>query len=46
MRIVEERAPHGFERLEDVISRQELEEIANRYKVIAGFDKTRLEANS
>jgi len=44
MRIVEERAPHGFDRLEDVISRQELEEIAQRYKVIAGFDKDLLNA--
>jgi 5-methylphenazine-1-carboxylate 1-monooxygenase len=43
MRIVDERAPQGFERLEDVISRQELEEIAQRYKVIAGFDKERLD---
>ncbi len=44
MCIVDERAPQGFERLEDVISRQELEEIAQRYKVIAGFDKERLDA--
>ena len=43
MCIVDERAPQGFERLEDVISRQELEEIAQRYKVIAGFDKERLD---
>jgi 5-methylphenazine-1-carboxylate 1-monooxygenase len=44
MCIVDERAPEGFERLEDVISQQELEEIAQRYKVIAGFDKERLKA--
>jgi 5-methylphenazine-1-carboxylate 1-monooxygenase len=44
MQIVEERAPHGFDRLEDVITRQELEDIAQRYKVIAGFDKDRLDA--
>lgn len=42
MQIVHERAPQGFERLEDVISRAELEEIANRYKQIAGFDKEQL----
>jgi 2-polyprenyl-6-methoxyphenol hydroxylase-like FAD-dependent oxidoreductase len=42
MQIVHERAPHGFDRLEDVISQAELEEIANRYKQIAGFDKERL----
>jgi hypothetical protein len=44
MCIVDERTPAGFERLEDVISQQELEEIAQRYKVIAGFDKERLKA--
>jgi 2-polyprenyl-6-methoxyphenol hydroxylase-like FAD-dependent oxidoreductase len=44
MQIVEERAPNGFDRLEDVITRQELEDIAQRYKVIAGFDKDRLDA--
>jgi 2-polyprenyl-6-methoxyphenol hydroxylase-like FAD-dependent oxidoreductase len=43
MQMVEERAPHGFDRLEDVITHRELEEIAQRYKVIAGFDKDRLE---
>lgn len=42
MQMVHERAPEGFERLEDVISQAELEEIANRYKQIAGFDKERL----
>lgn len=39
MQIVEERAPDGFERLEDVISRVELEAIAAKYKQVAGFDK-------
>ena len=42
MQIVHERAPNGFERLEDVISQAELEEIAERYKQIAGFDKESL----
>ncbi|MDQ6598625.1 flavin-dependent oxidoreductase [Bacillus salipaludis] len=42
MQIVKERAPNGFEHLHDVISRQELENIANRYKRIAGFDKETL----
>lgn len=42
MQIVEERAPRGFENLHDVISQQELEEIASRYKKIAGFDKEEL----
>lgn len=39
MEIMEERAPHGFNNLDDVISRNELETIANQYKKIAGFDK-------
>jgi 2-polyprenyl-6-methoxyphenol hydroxylase-like FAD-dependent oxidoreductase len=42
MQIVHERAPNGFERLDDVISQAELQEIADRYKQIAGFDKERL----
>lgn len=42
MQIVHERAPDGFQRLEDVITQKELEEIANRYKQIAGFDKEQL----
>lgn len=42
MQIVEERAPNGFEQLEDVITQKELEEIANKYKKIAGFDKQTL----
>ena len=42
MQIVEERAPDGFENLYDVISQEELESIAARYKQIAGFDKEAL----
>lgn len=42
MQMVHERAPKGFDRLEDVISQVELEEVANRYKQIAGFDKQQL----
>jgi len=42
MQIVEERAPGGFENLYDVISQEELESIAARYKQIAGFDKEAL----
>ena len=37
MEVVEERAPDGFENLDDVISREELEEIARAYKRTAGF---------
>jgi len=36
--IVDERAPRGFVDLDAVISRQELEEIAQSYKRTAGFD--------
>jgi 5-methylphenazine-1-carboxylate 1-monooxygenase len=36
--LVEERAPDGFNRLEEVVSRQELQEIADEYKQIAGFE--------
>lgn len=42
MQLVEERAPQGFDDLEAVISREELEETARRYKMMAGFDKDQL----
>ena len=42
MQAVEERAPHGFTRIEDVLSAQELQEAAAGYKRIAGFDKDAL----
>lgn len=42
MQIVEERAPDGFRNLYDVISKEELEAIADRYKKIAGFEKETL----
>lgn len=38
MQIAHERAPQGFSDISSVISRAELEEIAGRYKRIAGFD--------
>lgn len=44
MQIVEERAPRGFENLDDVISPQELESIADRYKRTAGFHRDTLNA--
>jgi 5-methylphenazine-1-carboxylate 1-monooxygenase len=37
MQLVEDRAPDGFVRLDDVISTDELTAIAERYKAIAGF---------
>jgi 5-methylphenazine-1-carboxylate 1-monooxygenase len=42
MQIVEERAPDGFARIEDVLSAAELQEAAAGYKRIAGFDKEAL----
>ena len=37
MQLAHERAPDGFADIEDVIPRVELEEIAARYKRLAGF---------
>jgi 2-polyprenyl-6-methoxyphenol hydroxylase-like FAD-dependent oxidoreductase len=42
LNIVEERAPDGFTNLDDVISPQELEQIASSYKGTAGFEVERL----
>ncbi|NQW10631.1 MAG: flavin-dependent oxidoreductase [Alphaproteobacteria bacterium] len=42
MQMVEARAPDGFERIEDVLSREELEDAAGAYKKLAGFDKDAL----
>jgi 2-polyprenyl-6-methoxyphenol hydroxylase-like FAD-dependent oxidoreductase len=37
MQIAEERAPHGFRHVNDVIPQAELEAISARYKQLAGF---------
>jgi hypothetical protein len=37
MTLAEARAPGGFERIEDVIPREELEAISEKYKVLSGF---------
>jgi 5-methylphenazine-1-carboxylate 1-monooxygenase len=42
MQIVEDRAPNGFDNLDDVISARELEEISQKYTQIAGFEKETL----
>src|SRR5699024_1759706 len=42
MQIVEERATNGFVHLHEVIYRKELEDFANSYKKIAGFDRQTL----
>ena len=44
MQMAEERAPDGFKDIGAVFAPNELEQIANRYKTIAGFDRERLNA--
>ncbi|OQW61383.1 MAG: hypothetical protein A4S14_17565 [Proteobacteria bacterium SG_bin9] len=44
MQLVEERAPGGFNVVTDVLSQQELEDIANNYKRVAGFQVEALNA--
>ena len=46
MQIVAERAPQGFDDLDAVISRTELEAIAAEYKQLAGFDRDALNRQS
>ena len=38
LRLVAERAPAGFTRIEDVVDRDELEAVAGGYRQVAGFD--------
>jgi 5-methylphenazine-1-carboxylate 1-monooxygenase len=42
--VVEERAPDGFARIDDVIGQHELRAIADRYRHTAGFDVDELNA--
>jgi 2-polyprenyl-6-methoxyphenol hydroxylase-like FAD-dependent oxidoreductase len=44
MRLVEERAPNGFRRIEDVMTHEELDAIATQYRKMAGFDAETLNA--
>jgi 2-polyprenyl-6-methoxyphenol hydroxylase-like FAD-dependent oxidoreductase len=46
MEMVHHRAPHGFARLEDVITQEELREISMRYKQVAGFAIEELNARA
>jgi len=46
MQLAEERAPKGFEKIEDVVAADELEAVAARYKQIAGFDRASLAGRS
>lgn len=42
MQLAEERAPHGFKNIEDVIPRAELEEISRSFQLVAGLDPASL----
>jgi len=44
MQIAEERAPGGFTNIDDVIPFAERDEISQRYKRLAGFDRQSLAA--
>jgi 2-polyprenyl-6-methoxyphenol hydroxylase-like FAD-dependent oxidoreductase len=44
MQLVEERAPNGYDVVTDVLSQQELEDIAANYKRVAGFQVDALNA--
>lgn len=44
MQMVEERAPNGFNVVTEVLSQAELEEVANNYKRVAGFQVEALNA--
>lgn len=38
LQLAHERAPDGFENINDVIGAMELEEVGKAYKLLAGFD--------
>jgi 5-methylphenazine-1-carboxylate 1-monooxygenase len=42
LQLVEERAPEGFERLSDVISAEEIQEVTDGYRKMAGFSLQQL----
>jgi 2-polyprenyl-6-methoxyphenol hydroxylase-like FAD-dependent oxidoreductase len=46
MQLAHERAPQGFAKVEDVLSREELEATAGGYKQVAGFDLDALNARA
>ncbi len=37
LELIHEKAPEGFEKLDDVITMEELDNISNKYKEVAGF---------
>jgi len=44
MQLAEQRAPHGFGHVHEVIPAHELEQIASAYKQTAGFDRDTVNA--
>ena len=44
--LAEQRAPQGFDNIEEVVSQQELENIALKYKQTAGFDPAALNSRA
>ena len=46
MQLAEERAPQGFEHVNDVIAQEELEAIAARYKQTAGFARAQVNVSA
>ena len=46
MQLVEDRAPDGFAKLDDVVTRAELEAISDKYKRLAGFAVNELNTRS
>jgi hypothetical protein len=38
LQLAEERAPDGFKHVHDIISQQELDDIAESYKILTGYD--------
>jgi 5-methylphenazine-1-carboxylate 1-monooxygenase len=44
MQLVEDRAPDGYTRLDDIVSAEELRAIADKYKQLAGFAVAELNA--
>ena len=46
MQVTHERAPNGFNHINDVIGQEELEDIGRVYKAIAGFEIDRVNAKA
>ena len=44
--IVAEKAPNGFENINDVMPYEKMKHIAEKYKVIAGFDANTLNSSN